>query len=235
MIYYVTLLLYDFTKVLQRLPILLLYHLQCMGMNSFHSFDILYNVTDHSEELEDEIWSLEISPKCKEISDDCDFLYISDILRASHYLPDDSDVFLLLEKQQYLKGKDICNFSRLQRKLIYDTVLEILDRKHQLPPWKAVDNDVTTPSLERVWSEFQKIREHESGEDLFETICGVLKKDLAGDGITGWRDFPVEMSEVVLDMERLVFKDLISETIRDLAEFASRNSLSIMPRRKLIF
>ncbi|KAK4382395.1 protein LONGIFOLIA 1 [Sesamum angolense] len=192
---------------------------------------------DQSGELEEEPWSPLISPirsKCLETSDDCDYVYISDILRASHYLSEDSDVFLLLEKQQYLKGNDTSKVSRLQRKLIFDTINEILDRNRWLPPWKVVD--ITKPSLDKVWLEFQRIRERDGAEDLFETVCGVLRKDLAGDAIMGWGDCPVEMSEAVLDIERLIFKDLICEAIGDLAALASRGTLSsVMPRRKLVF
>lgn len=193
---------------------------------------------DHSGELDDEMWSPEVSSV---ESKDSDFVYVSDILIASHYLPEDSDMFLLLEKQQYLKGKDICRVSRLQRKLIFDTVHEILDRNRRLPPWKVVSwsnhDDITEPSLDKVWSEFQRMREQDTAEDLFDTICGVLKKDLAGDGVSGWEDCPIEMSEAILDIERLIFKDLISETIRDLAALESRNILpsSMIPRRKLVF
>ncbi|KAL3827998.1 hypothetical protein ACJIZ3_016800 [Penstemon smallii] len=205
--------------------------------------NIDFNFKDHSGELDSELWSPVISPiksKFEEISDDCDFIYISDILRASLYLPEDSDVFLLLEKQQYHKGKDTSKVSTLQRKLIFDTINEILDRNKRLPPWKVVhwtNNDITKPSLDKVWSEFQRIREQEVGEDLFEIVCGVLKKDLDGDVINGWGDCSVEMSEAILDIERLIFKDLISETIGDLAELASRTTLtsSFMPRRKLVF
>ncbi|KAK4418326.1 protein LONGIFOLIA 1 [Sesamum alatum] len=193
---------------------------------------------DHSSELEDEICSpvtSSVGSKSEEISCDSDFVYISDVLNASRYLPDESNVFLLLEKQQCVKGKDTSKASRLQRKLIFDTINEILDRNRRLPPWKVV---YCKPSLDKVWSEFERIREHERGDDLFETVCGVLKKDLDRDAVTGWGDCPVEMSEVILDMERLIFKDLISETIRELAALASRSTLSsscVMPRRKLVF
>ncbi|KAG6429129.1 hypothetical protein SASPL_107168 [Salvia splendens] len=181
---------------------------------------------DHYGESEEEIWSPIVSPICsKRFDSDCDFVYISDILRASHYLPEESDVFVLLEKQQHIKGNDTSKVSRLQRKLIFDTITEILAREAWLPPWKARHSAMT---LDKVWSEFQKIRECETGhEDLFETICGVLKKDLAGDG---WGDCPMEGSEVVLDIERMVFKDLVSETIEDLS-----SSSTMMLRRKLVF
>ncbi|GAV79012.1 DUF4378 domain-containing protein/VARLMGL domain-containing protein [Cephalotus follicularis] len=196
---------------------------------------------DQQVELEDDIWSPSISPvqlKYEDNSDDCDFIYISDILRASNCLPEDSDVFLLLEKQQYLKGKDTSEVSRLQRRSIFDTVNEILNRKRYVLPWKATswtNSSVGQTSLQQVWSEFQKIRERDTSEDLLEVICGVLRKDLAEDAISGWADCPIEVSEAVLDVERLIFKDLIVETIRELAVFARKLNKVPVPRRKLMF
>lgn len=70
--------------------------------------------------------------------------------------------------------------------------------------------------------------------DLFEVVCGVLKKDLAGDTSNAWADCPLEKSEAILDIERLIFKDLVGESIRDLAELAARR-LYLAPRRKLVF
>ncbi|KAK8614684.1 hypothetical protein V6N13_068480 [Hibiscus sabdariffa] len=182
---------------------------------------------DQLVESEDELWS-------PAKSDDCDFIYISDILRASNYMPDDADIFLLLEKQQNLKGKHTSKVYTLQRKLIFDTIQEILNRKGRLPPWK-LDPWSGHASLQQIWSEFQKIRERDSSDDLFEAICGVLRKDLAGDAISGWEDCPIEMSEAVLDIERLVFKDLIVETIRDLADFVGKSDKFPATRRRLVF
>ena len=176
----------------------------------------------------------------EETSEDCDFVYVSEILRASNYMPEDSDVFLLLEKQQYLKGKDISKASTLQRRLIFDTINEILNRNQQLPPWKAIPeaNSIAgqTPLLQRIWSELRRIQERDESEDLFEVICGVLRKDLAEDAINGWGESPIEMGEAILDIERLIFKDLIGETIRDLAAFSAGqcNKVSAL-RRKLVF
>lgn len=178
------------------------------------------------------MWSPLVSPirsKRLDSSEDNDFVYVSDILRASHHLPEkESDVFLLLEDQQHIKGNDTSKVPRLQRKMIFDTVSEILAREARLPPWKAV----ASMSLDRVWSEFQRIRECDTADDLFETICRVLKKDLEGDTTTGWGDCPVEVSEVVLDIERSIFKDTVSEIIEDLS---SPPSPSMMLRRKLVF
>ncbi|XP_031287168.1 protein LONGIFOLIA 1 [Pistacia vera] len=186
-------------------------------------------------ESEDDLWNPVISSVESKSEDDCDFIYISDILCASNYLPEDS-VFLLLEKQQHLKGKDTSKVSTLQRKLIFDTINEIIYRKRQLPPRKVISYTNSNSGhslLQQIWSEFQKIRERDSSEDLFNVICGVLRKDLAGDAING--DCPIEMSEAVLDIERLIFKDLIGETIRDLAAFSGNCNPPPVPRKKLIF
>lgn len=104
-----------------------------------------------------------------------------------------------------------------------------------MPPWKAKNSHTANPSLPQIWSEFQRIRERDTSEDLFGIVCGVLKKDLAVDNTTnGWGDCPVEMSDTVLDIERLIFKDLVGVSIRDLAEFAPKSSF-LAPRRKLLF
>lgn len=197
-------------------------------------------------ELEDDLWSPSSSSQMLskpdhdiDSSDDSDFSYVSEVFRASNYLPDDADLFLLLEKQTSIRGGNgKSKAAILQRKLIFDTITEILDRNRQLPPWKAVSISnwgSGRPTLEQIWSEFRKIREQGPSEDLLEVICGVLKKDLAGDSINGWGDCNMEMSEAVLDIERLIFKDLIGETIRDLAAFAGKSVGTQAPRRKLVF
>ncbi|XP_051142271.1 protein LONGIFOLIA 2-like [Andrographis paniculata] len=193
---------------------------------------------DHSDELEERLWSPTVSSIMSKHEEDCNNLnYISDVvIRTTHCFREVSDNFLLLEKQQYLKGKDMSKLSTMQRKVIFDVVNEILDRNEGLPPWSVMNQRITKPSVDEVWLEFQRIQVQNIGEDMFDTICGVLKKDLAGDGVTGWSFNQVEMSEMVLDIERLIFKDLIGESIRDMVALESRNILSsIKPRRKLAF
>ncbi|MED6106777.1 hypothetical protein PIB30_007807 [Stylosanthes scabra] len=206
---------------------------------------VMKRCIDYKEQAgdsEDEMWNAAMW--CNHSSDDTDFVYISEILRASNHFPEDSDVFLLLEKQQYLKGNDTSKSSTLRRRLIFDTVREILHRNRRLPPWKEASWADNTPLLHRIWTEFRRIRgreeeEEEVPEELFEVICGVLRKDVAEEGVEEWGERHVEMGDVVLDMERLVFKDLIVETIRELAwfrkpPFNSNRSVSAY-RRKLLF
>ncbi|XP_019092969.1 PREDICTED: uncharacterized protein LOC104753157 [Camelina sativa] len=177
-------------------------------------------------ESEDESWGGSISS-----SSDSEYVYISDILRASHCLPQESDIFSLLEKQQYLKGKCASRAAAQERRLIFDAVQEIVGRRCRLPPWMMV---AEADKMQVIWSEYQKIRKTKSSteaeeDDLVGYVCGVLGRDLSEDR---WRDRQLDMSEAVLDIERLVFKDLIGETIRHLA-FLNRSSDSL--RRRLLF
>lgn len=186
-------------------------------------------------DYEDESCSRSISPaKSTEheefISDDSDFLYISEILRVFQYLQEDHTVFSSVEKHLY-KSNDTSNVSKRQRKLVFDVIVEILDRNRQLPPWKAASLSGT--SLKQIWSEFQKIREINTGDGMLELISGVLKKDLIE--INGWIDHPMETSEAILDIERMIFKDLVSEAIGNLVEFFPAKCVFSRPRRKLVF
>ncbi|KAL9239703.1 hypothetical protein vseg_014000 [Gypsophila vaccaria] len=196
-------------------------------------------------ELEDGLWSPSSSNQFMKLdndfdsSEDSEFSYISEVLRASNYLPDDNNLFFLIEKQTSIRGvcRDKSKTSILQRKLIFDIVIEILDRNRQLPPWKAASTLERRPMFEEIWSQIQKTREVGPSEDLVELICGCLKKDLSQDSVNGWDGFPMETSDAVLDIERLIFKDLIGETIRDLAALAVKSKEGgVHPLcRKLVF
>ncbi|KAI3678876.1 hypothetical protein L6452_38180 [Arctium lappa] len=189
-------------------------------------------------DYEDESCSRSISPaKSTEheefTSDDSDFIYISEILRISPYLHEDH-TFTSVEKQ-LSKSNDTSNVAKRQRKLVFDVIVEILDRNRQLPPWKAASlaDSGSGTFLKQIWSEFQKIREvNTTGHGMLELISGVLKKDLIE--INGWIDHPVEKSEAILDIERMIFKDLVSEAIGDLAEFPAK-CVFLRPKRKLVF
>lgn len=188
---------------------------------------------DQAAESEDDVWSSALCSSEEAASEDSDFVYVSEILRACSYLPEESDVFLLLEKQQCLKGKDTSKASTLQRRLIFDILQEILNRNQQLPPWKAVSGG---EQRQQIWWEFQRIREREESEseDFSKVVCGMLRKDMAEE-MRGWGEWAVEMGDVVLDVERLVFKDLVGETIRELASLSPQcNNLPAL-RRKLLF
>ncbi|KAK1428357.1 hypothetical protein QVD17_17190 [Tagetes erecta] len=187
---------------------------------------------DVTVDLEDDIWQTIIPHVSSTIdhdstftSNDSDFKYISEILRASKYLPDDSTVFSYLEKQNNVPSKG----SKIQRKLLFDVVAEIIDRNGEQPPWRG--NGIHT--IKDIWIEFQMIREPETAENLLELISLLMKKDLEGNN--GWSEQTVEVAEAVLYIERLIFKDLVCETIRDLADVSGKTMTLFAPRRKLFF
>lgn len=200
------------------------------------------------ELLEEDTWNqLTLSSQSKfednadsELYCDDDLVYISDILRSSHYLPGDSDTFLLLEKQQCFKGKDTSQVSRLHRRLIFDIVNEILEPNRKLPAFSSRKDHIIKggSSIQQIWSEFVKMREHECyGDDLVDIICGVLRKDLSTsrDAMNGWGECRTEFSEVVLDIERMIFRDLVGETIRDFGSLVYQSTDLVVSRRKLVF
>nr|XP_043611421.1 uncharacterized protein LOC122583047 [Erigeron canadensis] len=186
-------------------------------------------------DMDDDIWnSIIFSSTSTSVDeseyDDSYYTYISDILRASRYIPDDSSVYYFLEKEKY--GNDASKSSKAQRKLVFDAVIEILDQQRELPPWNADSIIEYGNCNKQVYSEFLKIREPETADNVLDLICIVLKRDLARSN--GWGDRPIEISESVLYIERLIFKDLICETIQDLAKYAGKSTF-FAPRRKLVF
>ncbi|KAI3732378.1 hypothetical protein L1987_63582 [Smallanthus sonchifolius] len=156
-------------------------------------------------------------------SDDSDFIYIWQILRASQHLREDPDIFL--------DTGNTSNVSKLHRKLVFDVIVEILDRNRELPPWKA-SIEYSRASLKQIWFEFQKIREIITGDSLLELISGVLRKDLVEN--KDWGDHPIETSEAILDIERMIFKDLVSDAIGEVVEFSGECVFS-RARRRLVF
>ncbi|GJY46108.1 longifolia 1-like protein [Tanacetum coccineum] len=204
------------------------------SLSPSHSID--FKATP-STQFEDGIWSHTMSPtKLTEheeefTSSDPDFIYISKILKSSHYLNEDSNAFLSIEKQLVNDTKDTSSFSKRHRKLVFDIIFEILHRNRQLPPWKMAIGDSGT-SVKNIWYEYQKMQEVNTGDSLLDLISCVLKKDLLE--INGWGDYLIERSEMVLDIERMVFKDLVSEAMRDFDEFSSRFMFS-KAQRKLVF
>lgn len=67
---------------------------------------------------------------------------------------------------------------------------------------------------------------------MSELISGFLKKDLVE--IKDWEDYPIESSEAILDVERMIFKDLVCEAIGDLVIFSGECVFS-RTRRRLVF
>ncbi|KAG9439050.1 hypothetical protein H6P81_019215 [Aristolochia fimbriata] len=197
-----------------------------------------------------------------------DHRYISEILLASGLLLKDlgseptsilfhhsgnainPDLFLVLEQTKascVAKADPTCenahqpkpNTDKLQRKLLFDTVNEMLMTKMpmagQTEPWIHA-NKLTRviPSGQRLLRElcseidklqlgcFDKISDDEDDDGL----KLILKEDVMLRG-ESWVDFHKEVPSVVLDIERLLFKDLVDEVVN-----LEASGLPVKPSRR---
>lgn len=127
-----------------------------------------------------------------------------------------------------------CNTNEEQRResvdhhLLFDTVNEILVRKCQLEslytqPWvtpsrifKFIQEKSKGQNLVReVWEELQGTT-CTSLNDGSDNIQSILQKDLGCNNGHEWSDYGLMHGELGLELEQLIFKDLVDETIREL-------------------
>ncbi|KAJ0974064.1 hypothetical protein J5N97_016029 [Dioscorea zingiberensis] len=201
---------------------------------------VLKRSLDFKEQLtewEDTEWNQAIATVRSELGDvleieDQDFVYVTEIIRASDQ-HQDSDVYLMLEKRR--SEFDDGDEGRLHRRVLFDTVAEILDRKKHASALEPISRSRSAAVLRHVWVELRRLKAEPQSDDLNDATCRVIRNDMAGDHL--WGDASVEISDQVLQIERLLFKDLIADTIRDLGDLAarSRRAPALAPRRKLVF
>ncbi|URD73192.1 hypothetical protein MUK42_25485 [Musa troglodytarum] len=176
---------------------------------------------------------------------DHDYAYVSDVMRARRRYGDVSDaVYAVLEKGcRRRSAGDATKAARLHRRLLFDTVAEILDRKRRVSPWEAFSSPPAGGGgegeeealLRQVWAEVRRIREQVAEDDQDAVACCAVRKDMAGGlAADGWARHAAEMSDAVRQIERQIFKDLVADTIRDLAAGVPE-SRPLLPRRKLVF
>lgn len=178
---------------------------------------------------------------------DHDYAYVCEVVRACDRYKEScgAAVYAMLEKRH---AGDSCKADRLHRRLVFDTVAEILDRKRRVSSREAFSRTVpSSPAhlaggdellLRQVWTELQRIREQLAAEEEESNVedtavVGAVRKDIDVGPTDGWTRPGAEMSDAILHIERLIFKDLVSETIHDLVGAAAPRRL--LPRRKLDF
>lgn len=175
---------------------------------------------------------------------DPDYPYVCEVVRAYYRYGDAcAAVYTVLEKR---RAVDSCKADRLHRLLLFDTVAEILDRTRRVSPWDAFSRAISSPPApgeeevppRQVWTDIRRLRElasagEESGMDDA-AVGGAVRKDIDGRLSDGWSRLGPDLSDAVLNIERLVFKDLVAEAIRDLAA-ANVTARRLVPRRKLEF
>ncbi|URE38478.1 hypothetical protein MUK42_16995 [Musa troglodytarum] len=170
---------------------------------------------------------------------DQDYAYVCDVLRVSDRYGDASDaVYAILEKRRCRRqAPDKSKTTCLHHRLVFDTVAEILERKRHVSAWDAfLRTGGKEEALPQVWAEFRRVREQVAADDHEGAACGAVRKDIATGRADGWAQPAAEMSDAVLHIERLIFKDLVAETIRDLADAGgAAERRPLLPRRKLVF
>ncbi|XP_027329395.1 protein LONGIFOLIA 1-like [Abrus precatorius] len=151
----------------------------------------------------------------------------------------------LLSKEETSPGKVAylkLNKEKFHRKLIFDAVNEILGAKlgSSLEPWFQPNNNRLTKKplsaqklLKELCFEIEKIQAKKpecclDNED--DGLKNMLWEDVTH-GSESWTDFQGDLPAVVLDIERLIFKDLVDEIV--IGESAGLRVKSSVRRRKL--
>ncbi|CAD5191969.1 unnamed protein product [Musa acuminata subsp. malaccensis] len=174
--------------------------------------------------------------------DDADYVYVAEILRATGSHADTTDAYDLLEKRS--SGSPECSKdTRLRRLLVFDAVAEILDRKRCLspPPWESfvLPGSLSTVApggaahlLPEVWAELRRAGRQAMAGDLSSVTCWAVRRDLFVETLDVWARPAAEVADAVFQIERQIFKDLVSATISDLANAMPR---AIRSRSKRLF
>ncbi|KAM7510146.1 hypothetical protein LguiB_009021 [Lonicera macranthoides] len=172
-----------------------------------------------------------------------DHRYIAEILLASGLLKDlgstitamqlhpsahfiNPDLFHILEKiksndERHEKIARSKYNAKIKRKLVFDTVNEILVRKLVLPGSWIFQNKLVgrVPRVEKLLSELCSEIDHLhanqscSADDEDDGFTSILSADMMNNQSDNWANYRGEVPGLVLDIERLIFKDLISEIV----------------------
>ncbi|CAL9146997.1 unnamed protein product [Musa hybrid cultivar] len=171
---------------------------------------------------------------------DHDYAYVCDVLRVSDRNGDASDAVYTILERRCCRHRGASRAGRLHRRLLFDTVAEILERSRGVCPWEAFScagppqADGGEEVVRQVWTEVRRIREQVAADGQDGAACGAVRKDMAARHAEGWSLPAVEISDAVLLIERLIFKDLVVEIILALAD-AANESRPLLSRRKLLF
>ncbi|XP_025828132.1 serine/arginine repetitive matrix protein 1 isoform X2 [Panicum hallii] len=195
---------------------------------------------------EDDEWALGTWPAGPEASGDPDYAYVAELVRlfggARGRLRDPADVYKAAEQRRGQRGGDPGDTWH-HRRLLCGAVGEALERQRAACPWEPAAWLRGAELVDYVWAEVRRAAEpaprlpagEEEAEDLNAVTCSAIRRDMAADegrwAATQRRVVSgAEAAEAVLQIERMVFRDLVADTIRELAD-ADRP----LPRRKLVF
>lgn len=156
------------------------------------------------------------------------------------------------KKQQQQQPVDVQLWSkeRIQRKLIFDTINEILAKRLSFlgpscsysEPWmkpnKLARKTLNAQKLlrelcletEELQAKKSKCSSSNSSEEEDDGMKNILWEDVMHRS-ENWTDFNGELSSIVLDIERLIFKDLVGEIV--MGEAPGLKNKQVIRRRQL--
>ncbi|PIN14533.1 hypothetical protein CDL12_12829 [Handroanthus impetiginosus] len=147
---------------------------------------------------------------------DSSFVSTTDQLLPSHHLIN-PDMFHVLEQTEEIEKNDSMKLNKkIQRKIIFDMVDEILVRKITSGRLFPVGNKRTSPQglLKEVYLEMDHVCriEDRSLDDNDDEVTRLLTADMMYQS-EDWANYSGEVPSLVLDIERQIFKDLINEVV----------------------
>ncbi|KAK7285525.1 hypothetical protein RJT34_20299 [Clitoria ternatea] len=146
-----------------------------------------------------------------------DLFLMLELTKTSSFLSKEENS---VEKVAYIK----LNSKKFHRKLIFDAVNEILGAKlgYSHEPWLKKPNGLikkiqsSQKLLKELCFEIDKLQskepENSLEEELVDRVKSMLWEDMIHDS-ESWTGFHDEIPWVVLDVERLIFKDLVEEVV----------------------
>ncbi|KAM7516700.1 hypothetical protein LguiA_006283 [Lonicera macranthoides] len=113
------------------------------------------------------------------------------------------------------------SIEKTRRKLVFDAVNEIIGHKLAFAGSSLVSKKLERRSLsgekllKELWSEMDNLQSKEDcsvDDEVDDGLTRILSAEMMNQS-NDWTDYPAEFSGLVLDIERLIFKDLISEVV----------------------
>ncbi|XP_019157011.1 PREDICTED: protein LONGIFOLIA 1-like isoform X2 [Ipomoea nil] len=201
--------------------------------NLVHKFSILNTDPDHEDSINQIAW------KCQ--SDNFDHHYINKVVLASNILKDlgcvsttelhliNPELFHVLEQTEGPTDKNPLQFDqKMHRKLIFDTVNEILAHKLHLkgsliPRRRCLSGEQL---LKELYAEIDYLQPKSNscrlGIEDDDELVSILTADMKHESADDWGGDDSEIPALALSIERLIFKDLVTEVIRGDGEERSR-------------
>ncbi|XP_024376757.1 uncharacterized protein [Physcomitrium patens] len=188
---------------------------------------------------------------------DAERIYVEDLVKASElkgrcdtsgffnsstgYVLD-LDIFDELETKRSRFESDERDI--LDRRVLFDCVNEVLEKLLETQLDCMQLTRLVKPRLRKRPTGMQLLKEVfaelldipcAASEDVCDTVYVILQKDLVRGRGQQWSDYNKELEDVGITVEKMIVKDLIEETVRDLSACCRQNPLSVVEssRRQL--